>query len=266
MAEHTPRVAGTVERSRRAESVRWVGSIAAAVLLHAGAAAAMLVDFGARPAESAAAPPLAAMSVELADLPSAPEPRASETPPGPEQVEQRVQPKPQPRQRQFDPPPEARAAPPPDALAARPEDEPESEQQVAADRTSAAPSSMAQTQDALQAPVEGSPSDQGASAIQTWENTLLTHLERHKRYPGGAQMRRQEDVIYLRFTMDRSGKVLHWHIARSRGYAALDEEVNALIQRASPLPPPPDEMGGTLIDMVVPVEFFLRRNLARRGR
>lgn len=251
---------------RSSEPARWAGSIAAALLVHGAVAAVLLLDWApSRPFEPPAQP-LAAMTVELAPMPSAPERRPSQSPPGPEQVEQRVQPRPERVPPRFDPPPEAKSAPPPDALPANPEEAPESTPLAAADRSTAAPSSMADSTEALSAPVEGAPSDDGRSAIQTWEHALLSHLELHKRYPGGAQMRRQEDVIYLRFTMDRGGKVLQWRIARSRGYALLDQEVDALIQRASPLPPPPDEMGGSTIDMVVPVEFFLRRGLAQGAR
>lgn len=247
------------------DSSRWAGSIASALLLHAGVAALVLIDFGTQP-PTAVAPAMAAMTVELAPLPAAPEQQQTEKPAGPEQVESRVQPKPQPRPRAFDPPPEIKTQPPPDALAAKPEEEQKAEQVAAADRTTAAPSSLAATEAALQAPVQGASSENATATVQTWENRLLTHLEQHKRYPGAAQRRRQEDVVYLRFTMDRSGNVLQWNIWRSRGYALLDEEVDALIKRAAPLPPPPPEMDGSTIEMVVPVEFFLHRQTTQGRR
>ncbi|SYZ51376.1 energy transducer TonB [Xanthomonas arboricola pv. juglandis] len=244
------------------DSTRWAGSIASALLLHGGVAALMLLDFVAQPPAPVAAP-LAAMTVELAPLPAAREHQLTEKPPGPEQIESRVQPKPQPRA--FDPPPEVKTHPPPDALAAKLEDKPEAEQVTGADRTTAVPSSVAPAvaDAALQAPVQGVASENATAVIQSWENRLLTHLEQHKRYPGAAQRRRQEDTVYLRFTMDRSGNVLQWTIWRSRGYALLDAEVDALIRRAAPLPPPPPEMTGNTVEMIVPVEFFLRRQLAQ---
>ncbi|MEL1263039.1 energy transducer TonB [Pseudoxanthomonas putridarboris] len=231
--------------------------------MHLAAATALLVDFSGRPPVPVA-PPMAAMTVELAPMPSAMEQKQTEMPLGPQQVEKKVQPKPKPQQRLFDPPLEARHKPPKDALAAKPDQE-EQIQLDAADRTTDTPTSVAMEQDALKALIEGAPSDQASSAEQTWENALLTHLERYKRYPGAAQARRQEDVVYLRFTMDRSGKVLNWNIERSNGYTLLDGEVNALIQRASPLPVPPKGVGGNTVEMVVPVEFFLRRRVARAG-
>jgi periplasmic protein TonB len=250
-------------RHSRADLTRWIGSAFFALLLHAGAAAALLLDYGFGSAEPIA-PPLAAMTVELAPLPVAPQKRVTEIPPGPEQVEQKVQTKPQPKERLFDPPPEIKTPPPPDALTAKQEEEPKPEQTLAADKTTAPPSSLAEEQEEIAAPMEGSPNDQASSATETWENKLLTHLEHYKRYPNLAQQRKQQDVIYLRFNMDRSGKVLKWRIERSAGYALLDNEVAELIKRASPLPPPPQEVAGNNIEMVVPVEFFIRRAVASR--
>lgn len=48
-------------------------------------------------------------------------------------------------------------------------------------------------------------------------------------------------------------------IERSAGYALLDDETLALIDRAQPLPRPPAEIRGEVLKFVVPVEFFLRR-------
>ena len=45
---------------------------------------------------------------------------------------------------------------------------------------------------------------------------------------------------------------------QAQGAAALDAEARDLIQRAQPLPPLPAEFGRETLDLVVPVEFFLR--------
>ena len=54
------------------------------------------------------------------------------------------------------------------------------------------------------------------------------------------------------------GRVLAFDIAKSSGAAALDQEARDLIRRAQPLPPLPVEFGRETLDLVVPVEFFLR--------
>lgn len=89
------------------------------------------------------------------------------------------------------------------------------------------------------------------SLLQAW-------LHKHKEYPRRAQARRQEGTALLYFVMDRDGRVSDSHIQRSSGYQLLDEEVLALIRRAEPLPPPPPELAGDNIKLVVPVQFFLR--------
>ena len=79
-----------------------------------------------------------------------------------------------------------------------------------------------------------------------------------KRYPPLAQRRRAQGVAYLRFTMDRSGKVLAAQLGRRSGHGDLDEEVLALIKRADPLPPFPPEMTQDRRELVVPPQFSLR--------
>ena len=87
---------------------------------------------------------------------------------------------------------------------------------------------------------------------------LFGHLNRHKRYPESARMRRQEGVVSLRFTMDRQGHVLTFEIAKTSGSSSLDREAEELLKRAEPLPAIPAAFGRDTLDLVVPVEFFLR--------
>jgi len=47
-------------------------------------------------------------------------------------------------------------------------------------------------------------------------------------------------------------------ITHSSGSSALDHETLALIQRAQPLPPPPPEMQGAQIPVVVPIRYSAR--------
>lgn len=96
-----------------------------------------------------------------------------------------------------------------------------------------------------------------AAEVTRWQGALLAHLERHKRYPRDAQMRRQEGAGAVRFVMDRHGRIVSARLERSTGVESLDKEGLALIERAQPLPLPPGGTGDQ-IDLVVPVRFFLR--------
>jgi protein TonB len=52
--------------------------------------------------------------------------------------------------------------------------------------------------------------------------------------------------------------VTKWRIERSSGHERLDEAVEAMVQKADPLPPLPPEIAGDHLDLVVPVSFVLR--------
>ncbi|MEE4450543.1 TonB family protein [Novosphingobium resinovorum] len=95
-------------------------------------------------------------------------------------------------------------------------------------------------------------------APDTWEGRVLAQLNKHRRYPRLAMARRQQGVPYIRFVMDREGKVLLSRLERSSGFADLDREAVALPKRAQPIPKPPADKPGDTLELVVPVEFFLR--------
>lgn len=92
----------------------------------------------------------------------------------------------------------------------------------------------------------------------SWEGQVLAALNKVKRYPRAAMSRRQQGIPYIRFVLDRSGRVISASLERSSGFAALDDEAASLPKRAQPLPKPPDHVKGDRIEMIVPVEFFMR--------
>jgi periplasmic protein TonB len=109
------------------------------------------------------------------------------------------------------------------------------------------------------APVTAQRVKGGAPKVEpSWQTNLMRQLQRFKRYPASAQSRKEEGVVLLSFSLDRSGHVLAHGIARSSGYADLDNEVMAMIMRAEPLPPFPETMPQTRIDLTVPIRFSLR--------
>lgn len=87
---------------------------------------------------------------------------------------------------------------------------------------------------------------------------LSAWLEQHKEYPWRAQRRHHEGVAYLEFVVGQDGRVLRHSIKRSSGYRLLDEAVERMIEKASPLPPIPDVLGKDRLEIIVPVEFFLK--------
>lgn len=227
-------------RSRRG---RWGAGVAVSVLLHASPLILAGVYWANRP--PVVQPPDAVFEIELFRLQAPPKP-PSEQPPGPKQVEAVKEARPrspiQPRIQTLQPPTDVE----PLAMPSTPPSITRPLQTAPAPETTAPPN--------LSAP----PAVNASSAADTWQGRLLAHLERLKRYPPEARARRLQGVAYVRFTMDREGRVLSSAIERSSGQPAFDREALALLQRAQPLPKPPAEISGDRITLSVPVEFFMR--------
>jgi len=93
---------------------------------------------------------------------------------------------------------------------------------------------------------------------QDYTATLLAWLEQHKEYPRTARNRRQQGTVMLYFVLDRQGRVSASRIEQSSGYQTLDAEALKMLQRAQPLPAIPDAMPNETLELIVPVQFFLR--------
>jgi protein TonB len=92
----------------------------------------------------------------------------------------------------------------------------------------------------------------------SWQSLLLKHLQQFKSYPSSARARNEQGVVLLEFTTDRDGHVLSRRIVTSSGFAELDAEVLALVQRAQPLPAFPPSMSEEQLHLTVPIRFSLR--------
>lgn len=95
-----------------------------------------------------------------------------------------------------------------------------------------------------------------AKAQERWHMQLSAHLERRKRYPLSALSRREEGIVYVRFSVAPDGTVIAPEIAQSSDVPDLDREVLDLLQRASPVPKPPS---GISTFVTVPVSFRMKR-------
>jgi protein TonB len=93
--------------------------------------------------------------------------------------------------------------------------------------TTAPPEVQAPPAPTVAAPAPGLAAAPSANVVPTWQGLLLGRLERFKRYPGVAQFRHQQGVPYLRFTMDRKGKVLSARIDKSSGFDTLGGDAGA---------------------------------------
>jgi protein TonB len=107
------------------------------------------------------------------------------------------------------------------------------------------------------APVPGTPIDM--KAMQSWVGAISALLERKKRYPAAAHARREQGIAQVSFTLDRQGRLVESHIEHSSGAADLDQEALALLHRAQPFPPQPENVfKGEQVHLTVPIRFRLK--------
>jgi len=87
-------------------------------------------------------------------------------------------------------------------------------------------------------------------SLAAWRGKVLAHLNSNKRGVGNGA-----GTATVAFKIDRSGKVTSTKVVTSSGNKALDAEAVALTQRASPVPPPPEDVAGSSLYLKVPIRF-----------
>jgi protein TonB len=252
-----------------ADLKRWSLCAATVCAVHAGLLGSYLL-LPSQPSTGALQAP--AVIIDLAPLPVAPSSEA-DLAPGPQMVESPAQPQQltETEPQKVEPMPSLQAPaevtlPPPVEKPAetKPVEQPEvqkpeplkAEERTPAPRTTANPRFEQRVAPVARAPSPGSA--ESNAAIATWRDLVVTRLQQSKRYPSGAEARREQGVVTLNFSVDRNGKVLSRSIARSSGHPALDQEVLALVQRAQPLPPFPAAMPQSVVHLTVPIRFSVR--------
>jgi protein TonB len=228
-------------------ALRWSAAGLAVVALHAGG---LWLALNWPVAAEAPGNPSAPIMMELAPLAVAPDVPQQDIAPGPQTVEAEEQPQPEPEKPvEIASPPKAEKAevvlPPKEP----PKPKPKRKKQKKVQRTTAPPSFLAQRSDHAAAPAEGVPSSMSRAS---WRSALMAHLNRYKRFPSGAA---GTGIATIAFTINRSGRVLSARLMHSSGDAALDTEAASLPRRASPVPAPPPNIGGSSITLAVPIRF-----------
>jgi protein TonB len=249
---------------------RWLVCGAVALGAHAGIGAAMVKWSDSDDLSL----PSSAMVIDFAPIAAAPQQLDSELPPGPEQVmsdaspsrpTESVEEKPEEKVEQKtveEDMPELPPAPNPEMAVAPREVQKEAPQRLeprAPAPATTAPQAIPDQVAAIPvAPMVGPANLRPSNALPTWKIQVAALLERNKRYPANAQSRREQGVVQLFFKLDRKGMVIDSRVATSSGSPELDQEAIALVRRAQPFPAPPPELGGSHVDLSVPIRFNLR--------
>ena len=240
---------------RRPDALRWGICLLLALCLHAGAAV-LLVTRSDSFDQVASAP---VIMIELAEVPVAPSVTRTELPPNPEQTEAQSESAPSNPAKNAeitpDPVKEAELSATPLPAPTERVKEKRTKQQHASLAGAPTPADQRAARAAAQAPGATS---HNPDAVPSWKSALVARLERYKRYPAEAQSRGESGVAQLAFSVDRGGGVHHAHIVRGSGSSSLDRETLALVERAAPMPPPPPEVAGAQIPIVVPIRYNAR--------
>src|SRR5947209_19832365 len=91
-----------------------------------------------------------------------------------------------------------------------------------------------------------------------YQGLVAARLARFKRFPADARRRREQGSALVSFTIDGTGRVTSVRLVRGTGFVALDHEVQAMVRRASPFPPPPR---GADMNFSAPVSFQDRKSV-----
>ena len=98
----------------------------------------------------------------------------------------------------------------------------------------------------------------GKANISNYMGRVASRLQRQKRYPKAAKRKKIQGTVVVSFIIRRNGSVAGVRIARRSGHGMLDQEVLAMVRRASPFPPIPANAGRSTITVTVPISFRAR--------
>lgn len=263
----------TQARARR----RWIFAASFVVAMHVGSACFALIawpsselseDFGAPMIVELSAEPSATDSEATANATGDPAESAPETPQvnesrsaardpdqpvapaSPYQAPPDLQVAQEQTQKQTDDPQDNQTT---EALDARPPTKPS--RSAAASASSSVP--MQEDKALVGSPTEGSTLDV-ARAEESWRRAIVAHLGKHKRYPQAARAQHLTGTVTVHFVLDRRGRMITHKIVTSSGAPILDQEVVALLERASPLPSLPPQMRGERAELTIPIRYKLK--------
>lgn len=108
-------------------------------------------------------------------------------------------------------------------------------------------------------PEPAGPSQQDLEAARNLYGSLLSRaIAKYKQYPKIAQMRGWEGEVLLEVHCDDKGQITATLVRKSSGHKVLDDQAITMVQKAAPLPQPPDILRSSKqLVILVPVPFTL---------
>lgn len=97
-------------------------------------------------------------------------------------------------------------------------------------------------------------------AARDYLSDLMGWLRQHKQYPAELKKKKQQGVVEVKFSIDRSGELLSSAIHKTSGHPQLDAAALQMLADASPMPDIPDALDRKTLTLVIPVEYSLITN------
>jgi protein TonB len=101
--------------------------------------------------------------------------------------------------------------------------------------------------------------DAAAHALAGYGLRLSELFSRQQQYPPLAARRGWDGEVRLRLSLASQGHLSAVRLERSSGFEVLDRHALAMIGQIGQLPPPPAELAGGEIEVIVPVHYRLRK-------
>lgn len=118
--------------------------------------------------------------------------------------------------------------------------------------SNASPGQAAQSREATQ----GAAASADPTVLNRYAASLAASLRSRLRYPEQARSRGTSGIATVRFTMERSGRIINAALVRSAGDTLLDEAALAAARPGSSLPAAPETLPQQQFTFSVPLQFI----------
>ncbi|WP_414472897.1 TonB family protein [Microvirga sp. M2] len=106
--------------------------------------------------------------------------------------------------------------------------------------------------------LQGAAASADPNVLNRYIASVAASLRNRLRYPDRARSQSTTGIALVRFSMDRSGRILGAALVRSAGHPVLDEAALAAARPGSSLPAAPDALPQQQFTFTVPLRFHLR--------
>lgn len=97
------------------------------------------------------------------------------------------------------------------------------------------------------------------SLLEAYRKRLTEVFAGQQQYPRVAALRGWEGEVRLRLRVARKGNLVTVHLDHSSGYDVLDQHALSMLEQLSSLPPLPEGLDANEIQVVVPVNYKLKK-------